>query len=71
MAGRVTRCEQLPGHTVTPGNRAHILHVERTLESRKDSRFWSLPDTLSPSPAPQLCCGDLPWGSGNDGWRKA
>ena len=26
---------------------ARVLHVERTLESRKDERFWPLLDTLS------------------------
>lgn len=35
---------------VAPGNWAHILRVERTLEFRKDSGFWALPNTLLPPP---------------------
>lgn len=44
--------------SVAPGNWAHILRVERTLESGKDSGFWALPNTLFPSP-PRCVAGSF------------
>lgn len=46
---------------VAPGNWAHILRVERTLEFRKDSGFWALPNTLLPPPPPAVLQG-ASWG---------